>query len=129
MNRNPLRAAGIALLGLNLLAAAETPQAALLVLAKTDHTLSIVDPRTQKVTGHVPSGPDPHEVIASEDGRSCLHLKLRRRHLQHHHAGRLIKAGSASAHRPWCSSRPARVNLCRGQAMVYGRGRESRRQL
>jgi YVTN family beta-propeller protein len=69
MNRNPLWAAGVALLGLNLLAAAETPQAALLVLAKTDHTLSIVDPRTQKVTGHVPSGPDPHEVIASEDGR------------------------------------------------------------
>jgi streptogramin lyase len=41
----------------------------LLVLAKSDLTLSIVDPATLKVVGQVPSGPDPHEVIASADGR------------------------------------------------------------
>ena len=46
----------------------ETPSTALLVLAKTDHTLAIVDPATLKVVGRVPSGPDPHEVIASSDG-------------------------------------------------------------
>lgn len=61
-------AAVLVLLGSVLVSAAETPRAALLVLAKTDHTLSIVDPSTLKVTGHVPSGPDPHEVIASDDG-------------------------------------------------------------
>lgn len=43
----------------------------LLVLAKTDQTLSVVDPATLKVTGHVPSGPDPHEVAVSSDGRTA----------------------------------------------------------
>lgn len=41
----------------------------LLVLSKGDLTLSIVDPATLNVLGKVPSGPDPHEVIASSDGR------------------------------------------------------------
>lgn len=41
----------------------------LLVLAKADQTLSVVDPSTLKVVGRVPSGPDPHEVVASDDGR------------------------------------------------------------
>jgi YVTN family beta-propeller protein len=49
--------------------AASTPAAALLALSKTDHTLSIVDPGTLKVIARMPSGPDPHEVIASSDGR------------------------------------------------------------
>src|SRR4051794_33321676 len=69
MKRNPVGAAGFALLSSVLLAGAETSHASLLVLAKTDRTLSIVDPASLKVTGQVPSGPDPHEVIASEDGR------------------------------------------------------------
>lgn len=43
----------------------------LLVLAKTDRTLSVVDPATLKVTGHVTSGPDPHEVAVSADGRTA----------------------------------------------------------
>jgi YVTN family beta-propeller protein len=41
----------------------------LLVLAKSDHTLAVVDAATLKVIGRVPSGPDPHEVVASGDGR------------------------------------------------------------
>src|SRR6476660_9728489 len=41
----------------------------LLVLSKGDLTLSTVDPATLKVTSRVPSGPDPHEVTASTDGR------------------------------------------------------------
>lgn len=41
----------------------------LLVLAKFDLTMSVVDPATLKVTGKVPSGPDPHEIVASSDGR------------------------------------------------------------
>jgi YVTN family beta-propeller protein len=55
--------------GAALLNAAETPQAALLVLGKTDQVLYIVDPATLAVVGQVPSGPDPHEVIASADGK------------------------------------------------------------
>ncbi len=69
MKTRSVCAAAFVLLGSALLRSAETPHAALLVLAKTDHTLSVVDPSTLKVTGQVPSGPDPHEVIASEDGR------------------------------------------------------------
>ncbi len=52
-----------------LLSGAETPSPALLVLAKTDHTLSIVDPASLQVVWTAPSGVDPHEVIASTDGK------------------------------------------------------------
>jgi YVTN family beta-propeller protein len=49
--------------------AQSTPQQSLLVLSKHDHTLSIVDPATLKVIAHAPVGVDPHEVIASSDGK------------------------------------------------------------
>ena len=45
------------------------PASNLLVLAKRDSSLAIVDPATLKVVGRVPAGPDPHEVIVSPDGR------------------------------------------------------------
>ncbi|HTE34576.1 MAG TPA: YncE family protein [Chryseolinea sp.] len=41
----------------------------LLALSKTDHTLAIVNSVTLKVIAKVPVGPDPHEVIASTDGK------------------------------------------------------------
>ena len=56
-------------IGAALLNAAETPQTVLLVLAKADQALFIVNPATLTVVGQVPSGPDPHEVIASADGK------------------------------------------------------------
>jgi len=43
--------------------------ASLLVLSKRDHTLAIVDAKTLKVGAKVPVGNDPHEVVASSDGR------------------------------------------------------------
>src|ERR1700726_3287492 len=49
--------------------AAETPSVSLLALSKSDQTLSIVDPTTLTVIARVPSGPDPHEVITSDDGK------------------------------------------------------------
>jgi YVTN family beta-propeller protein len=45
------------------------PSATLLVLSKSDQTVSIVDPGTLQVLGRIPSGPDPHEIIASDDGK------------------------------------------------------------
>src|SRR5204862_3572397 len=51
------------------LRAESTPSKALLVLAKSDNTLAIVDPSSLKVVARVPSGPDPHEVVASTDGK------------------------------------------------------------
>ena len=46
-----------------------TPREALLVLSKGDHTLAIVDPSTLKVVAKAPVGQDPHEVVASADGK------------------------------------------------------------
>jgi YVTN family beta-propeller protein len=48
-----------------------TPQQSLLVLSKRNHTLAIVDPATLKVVATAPVGPDPHEVIASADGKTA----------------------------------------------------------
>ncbi len=41
----------------------------LLVLAKSDNTVALIDPATLQVLGRVPAGPDPHEIIASDDGK------------------------------------------------------------
>jgi YVTN family beta-propeller protein len=49
--------------------AQSTPSAVLLVLSKGDHTVAIVDPEKRTVIAKLPSGPDPHEVIASADGK------------------------------------------------------------
>jgi len=46
-------------------------QLRLLALSKTDHTLAIVDPVSLKVLARVPVGIDPHEVIASSDGKEA----------------------------------------------------------
>lgn len=46
-------------------------QTLLLALSKTDHTLAIVDPTTLKVIGKAPVGQDPHEVVASTDGKTA----------------------------------------------------------
>ncbi len=53
----------------SVLAAESTPREALLVLSKADHTLAIVDPSNLKVVARVSVGNDPHEVIASTDGK------------------------------------------------------------
>jgi YVTN family beta-propeller protein len=55
---------------INVLAQA-TPSRSLLALSKRDHTLAIVDPTTLKVVARAPVGPDPHEVIASADGKTA----------------------------------------------------------
>ncbi|MEP7253852.1 MAG: YncE family protein [Ginsengibacter sp.] len=47
-------------------------QRTLLALSKTDHTLAIVDPVTFKVMARIPVGTDPHEVIASSDGKMAF---------------------------------------------------------
>ena len=45
------------------------PQRNLLALSKHNHTLAIVDVSTLRVVARLPVGPDPHEVIASSDGK------------------------------------------------------------
>lgn len=53
------------------LLAQTTPKTALLVLSKRDRTLAIVDPASLKVVAKVPVLEDPHEVIASADGKTA----------------------------------------------------------
>ncbi len=53
------------------LSAQPTSKSSLLVLSKHDHTLAIVDPADLRVIARVPVGDDPHEVIASSDGRTA----------------------------------------------------------
>jgi len=37
--------------------------------------LAIVDPASLQVVARVPAGPDPHEIVASADGKAGLHLE------------------------------------------------------
>jgi len=52
-------------------AAEPTPKASLLVLSKQDHSLAIVDPADLHVVARIPVGDDPHEVVASADGKTA----------------------------------------------------------
>lgn len=54
-----------------LILAQNPPSASLLALSKQDQTLSIVDPASLRVIARVPVGNDPHEVIASTDGKTA----------------------------------------------------------
>ncbi len=51
--------------------AQSTPAKSLLALSKKDHILAIIDPVTLKIIAQVPVGADPHEVIASSDGKTA----------------------------------------------------------
>jgi YVTN family beta-propeller protein len=63
-------ALGVFLLGANFSAAqAQTPSPALLVLEKSDNMLAIVDPASLQIVARIPAGPDPHEIVASADGK------------------------------------------------------------
>src|SRR5512144_505724 len=48
---------------------AQPPASALLVLEKGARSLAFVDPQRLTVIGRADAGEDPHEVVASEDGR------------------------------------------------------------
>ena len=51
--------------------AQSTPRRSLLALSKAEHVLAIIDPVTLKILARVPVGQDPHEVIASSDGKTA----------------------------------------------------------
>jgi YVTN family beta-propeller protein len=65
-------AALFVLLSSALLAVAQSaPSRSLLALSKPNHTLAIVDANSLQVVARAPVGPDPHEVIASADGKTA----------------------------------------------------------
>jgi YVTN family beta-propeller protein len=47
----------------------QTPSPALLVLNKSENSLTIVDPSTKQVVARIATGEGPHEVAASDDGK------------------------------------------------------------
>ena len=49
-----------------------SPSRSLLALSKRDHTLAIVDPESLQIVARAPVGPDPHEVVASADGKTAF---------------------------------------------------------
>src|SRR5687768_18572351 len=51
--------------------AQSTPKRSLLALSKANHTLAIVDPTTLKIIARIPVGIDPHELVASSDGKTA----------------------------------------------------------
>jgi DNA-binding beta-propeller fold protein YncE len=59
---------GVLLLSANF-TAAQAPSRALLVLEKSDNSLAIVDPANLQIVARLPAGPDPHEIVASPDGK------------------------------------------------------------
>lgn len=59
------------LLGTSAVSSQTNQSSSLLILAKKDSMLLIVDPATLKVVAKLPAGPDPHEVIASPDGSTA----------------------------------------------------------
>ncbi len=62
-----LTAAALFLISIAGISCAQT----LLVLNK-EGNVAIVDPKTQTVVGRAPTGPDPHEVVASTDGKLAV---------------------------------------------------------
>jgi YVTN family beta-propeller protein len=51
---------------------AQTAKPVLAVLNKAENTLAFVDPISMKVTGKIPTGNGPHEVVFSEDGKTAF---------------------------------------------------------
>lgn len=74
---HPLRLVAVTVLLVTFINAAtecnaqSTPKRSLLALSKTNHTLAIVDPVTLTIIAHIPVGEDPHEVVASSDGKTA----------------------------------------------------------
>jgi YVTN family beta-propeller protein len=50
-------------------ASAQMPSPAVLALEKSDNTLAVIDPASLQIVARIPAGRDPHEVIASDDGK------------------------------------------------------------
>ncbi len=109
--------------------AAATPKVALLVLSKADHTLAIVDPVSLKVIARMPSGPDPHEVVATADGRFA--------YISNYGGGAyhtltpvdLVKQATLPVIDLGCVARAARPDDRRRKGVVYGGSGKGHRQL
>ena len=83
----------------------------LLALSKRDGTLSVVDPSSLKVLARVPVGKDPHEVVASADGKTAYVSNYGGGAYNTLSVVRSWQADRASAGRSWASARSARLGL------------------
>ena len=61
----------LGMVGSCVLHAQGAPGDALLVLAKSDDMLAIVDPASLQIVARIPAGNDPHEITVSSDGKTA----------------------------------------------------------
>jgi len=59
------------LITISAICSAQNLKGNLLALSKGEHVMAIIDPVTLKIITKVPVGPDPHEIIASTDGKTA----------------------------------------------------------
>ena len=71
MKKNLLMPLALTVLLAPALMTGQSPKETLLALSKHDHTVAVVDPVSLKVLAKAPVGNDPHEVIASADGKTA----------------------------------------------------------
>jgi YVTN family beta-propeller protein len=109
--------------------AQSTPKAALLALSKQNHTLAIVDPKTLQVVTRIPVGDDPHEVVASADGKTAYVSNYGFGAFPYIGGDRFSGAEADAIYRSGCAARPAWFGIRAGQGLVYGGSRQGDRQL
>ena len=103
---------------------AQTSASALLVLAKSDNTVAIVDPTTLQVLARVAAGPDPHEITASDDGKLAYISNYGGPDSDLHTISVVdLVAESIASDRPGCVALHAWASLCGRQALFH-RGNE-----
>src|ERR1035438_5412074 len=106
-----------------------TPSKALLVLAKSDHTLSIVDPASLHVGGAHAFRAGSARSGGVRRRKVRLHLQLRRRGVQHHQRDRPGGAKGIARGGFGPASRTSRASLRRWQSLVHRGSRQGDRQL
>ncbi len=96
-------------------------QSYLLALSKGDHTLAIVNSSTLKVIAKIPVGPDPHEVVASSDGKTAYVTNTGGGKSYEINVIDLVAQKSVTKHRHKTFDRSARNYFCRWKGLVLSR--------
>jgi len=93
---------------------------------KHDHTLAIVDPATLKVVAKMPVGDDPHEVIATADGKMAYVSNYGGGGVGALHTLAVIDLVNqkALARLIWAHCAPAWIGFCGRESLVHGGGGE-----
>ncbi len=116
-------------LGSGFVHAADTPANALLVLAKHDGTLAIVDPSSLQVIARIPVGKDPHEVITSSDGKTAYVSNYGFGAYNTLAVVDLVAQKGIACNRSRSFARSAWIDIRRRKNVVHRRRRQGNRQI